>query len=366
MREVKYREKHGTYEVKHVRNFKNTLMFKLIGFIVSLTLFVLFFLLAFSFNSVVDTLNYTESASTDYNVKLLPNDKYGEIVMSSGSDKAYVSAIIDKVKPQFNYEIHADKNMIVKYKYTISSTLYYNNYSDGKELKRTYNVLDEYESIEDARDFTLRKSTDIDFQKYQEEIKSYKQYFQIPVKAKLVINYNLSIIGIADNYSDTITKNVTQSVTIPIGELTTDITIDSKNYTYSGRVDKFEKISINNMFFALLDVIFLMGTVYFFVLVIKKVIILYNKIDIYDETLRKILSNYDSVIVSGKMEINEDNYDNIIFPNKFEEMVDASMNVCAPILFYEVVPGEKAFFIIVKDNTMYKYIVSREKLEGDK
>ena len=44
-------------------------------------------------------------------------------------------------------------------------------------------------------------------------------------------------------------------------------------------------------------------------------------------------------------------------------MVDASQTLNSPILYYEVIKNEKCFFVIIKDDTMYKYRVSKAYLE---
>ena len=47
-------------------------------------------------------------------------------------------------------------------------------------------------------------------------------------------------------------------------------------------------------------------------------------------------------------------------------MVDASQNLKSPILFYEVIKGEKCFFVIIKDDTLYKYRLTKAYLEREK
>ena len=52
--------------------------------------------------------------------------------------------------------------------------------------------------------------------------------------------------------------------------------------------------------------------------------------------------------------IDENKFTNKIYPETFVELVDASERLNSPILFYEVVPNEKCFFIIIKDNDLWK------------
>ena len=88
-----------------------------------------------------------------------------------------------------------------------------------------------------------------------------------------------------------------------------------------------------------------------------------RKKNIYNITVNKILRDYDRIIVNGNVELNENNIPNKIYPETFQEMVDASQTLNSPILYYEVIKGEKCFFVIIKDDTMYKYRITRAYLE---
>ena len=44
-------------------------------------------------------------------------------------------------------------------------------------------------------------------------------------------------------------------------------------------------------------------------------------------------------------------------------MIDAAQTLEVPIYYYEAIPNEKCFFIIVKNNTLYKYRLTRAFLE---
>lgn len=89
----------------------------------------------------------------------------------------------------------------------------------------------------------------------------------------------------------------------------------------------------------------------------------YNSFNIYNNTVNRILRDYDRLIVNGQVTLDESKYSNVVIPETFEEMVDASQNLKSPILFYEVIKGEKCFFVITKDDTLYKYRLTRAYLE---
>ena len=287
---------------KHTSHFKRTLMYKLICLFASLTLFVVFFCLAVSFNVIDGSISYQEIGKTDYTVKLLPNDKYGPVTLPSGDNKAYVSSIIEKINPSFNYEVHLNNNINFNYKYTVSSVLYIYNYSDNKELKKISEQIKEESKELTGNSLTFNDIIPIDYQHYSEEVKSYKNYFQLPVTSKLVVTMNLTYTGKDDGFSDSINRKISEQITIPIGESTTDIKIDSKDINDHGELINKMAFKVKNVFFFVLSLITLFLAIKYLILVVVKLYRVLTK-DVYHNTLNKILKNYDKVIVTGKIEI---------------------------------------------------------------
>ena len=91
----------------------------------------------------------------------------------------------------------------------------------------------------------------------------------------------------------------------------------------------------------------------------------YLKKDIYRTKVKKLLSDYDRLIVKGKVDIDEKKYNNKIITENFKELVDAAQNLNQPILFYEIIPNEKCFFIVIKDDTLYKYRLTKAYLQNN-
>ena len=362
---TRYQSKDESYVVKHKRHFRRTLFYKLSGLIISLVLFVVLFVLSTASNDIVKTIYYGETFTRDYDVKLLPNDKYGAVTLESKDNTDYVSSIIDKINTKFNYTLNATDKVKMKYKYNATATLYIMNYDNGNLLQELSDKLDSKEEDSNEQFYSVNKEYSIDYQRYANEVSSYKSTFHIPVKAKLVVTFGVSVNALEDNFTNKLNKNVVQQITIPIGEATTTISLDTPNKNIDDQLIDVVDFRVTNVFLFILCVLFFISAIYFLILVVIKIYRLSTK-DIYNNTLNKILKNYDKVIVSGRITINEDNYDNIIYPETFEEMVDASVNEQSPILYYEVIPNEKSFFIIVKDNTLYKYRLSRSVLEGER
>ena len=150
-------------------------------------------------------------------------------------------------------------------------------------------------------------------------------------------------------------------IVIPLSEQTINIEINTNKINNDGKVvdiDKTFKINILFIIFIVLVLLTMAAVALSIYLVIK-----YLKKDIYKSKVNKLLRDYDRIIVNGKISIDESQYSNKIYPESFEEMVDAAQTLEVPIYYYEAIKNEKCFFIIVKDNTLYKYRLTRAFLE---
>ena len=74
----------------------------------------------------------------------------------------------------------------------------------------------------------------------------------------------------------------------------------------------------------------------------------------YKKRLRKILKEYDLIIVNTKNDINENDYD-VVNVTSFSELKDVHDNIGNPIMFREIKKNSLSVFSIVTDNILYKF-----------
>ena len=85
-----------------------------------------------------------------------------------------------------------------------------------------------------------------------------------------------------------------------------------------------------------------------------------SKNDIYRAEVDRILKNYDRLIISSSQpSIAESDYKNKVRVMSVEELLDVNEMTKEPIIYYEVIPNEKSYFIILKQDTLYKLTISR-------
>jgi len=367
-REMRYNSKNNSYTVHK----KGKPAYSLTGFLVCvfLPLFVSSLLTVFFFMKSID-FNVIEK-SVSYN-SILPQPQYTVSIKEDNnyynktelpSDMKYVSSLIQNINPTFKYDFHATEPLDIRYDYTIVSKYVVIDYTD----ETTQLTEPEIEILKsDSQSLTttsiqINELVNIDFQKYAQKALDYKQTLRVPALAKLyvymTVNIDASRRGIKDNYKE----SLVQELEIPLTESITDI---KKTKTAINKQDFLE----NRLDYKIKNMLFFINFCLFFVVDILFIIRFiveyqrYKKKDLYTSIVSKLLKDYDRVIVSGKLDIDESKYSNIIYPDTFEKLVDASVNEGSPILYYNVLPGQKCFFVIINGDTMYKFRITRWYVE---
>lgn len=363
-KEVKYFSTDKLYKVPKKRKLKikGWLCFLLIPSIILLFASLLLIKNSVQLNGKIINVGYNEIGNADYKVYLKENNYYDKKFLNSGMQ--YVANIISSINSKFNYEIHADENMNFNYKYKITGELIISDPVDTNKIlhTKTYNLLEEKEEQTNSNNFVINKDVDIDYDYYNNYVNSYKRDYGLSVNSKLIITMDINVNGIYKEKEEQINRNQKLQISIPLSEQTLSINILSDKINENGNLSTPVKASIKNkvLFFIaivilIISIIGLGLAIYLFLQTIKK--------NIYNITVNKILKDYDRIIVNGDVEINESKFLNKIYPKTFQEMVDASQTLNSPILYYEVIPNEKCFFVIIKDDTMYKYRLTKAYLE---
>lgn len=307
---------------------------------------------------------YSEEGKADYTVYLKENNYYESKHLKSGMK--YVASLINTINTNFNYEIHSEENMNIKYKYKIMGKLEIMDQTDeNKVLYTKEEELKEETTREiESNNIVINEDVDIDYDKYNNYVNSYKRDYGLSVNSKLVVTMKIEVEGEEGEEVEKLNKDSKLQITIPLSEQTVDVTIDTDKIENSGRLLETNRLSLKSMTELVIGIaLIIIGIIVLFVN--KKRYNEYKQENIYTITVQKILNEYDSIIVNGEVTVNERKYNNIVYPEEFGEMVDASINLKTPILYYEVIPGEKCFFVITKGDTLYKFRITKSYLERE-
>jgi len=310
-------------------------------------------------------VGYKEKGNADYTVYLKDNNYYDSKYLKSGMK--YVASLINTINTEFNYEIKSDKNVDYTYSYKIKGTLQIMDRDDKSKILYTKDniLLDEVTKKASSNNFVINEDLDIDYAKYNNYVNAYKSEYGLIVDSQLVLTMDVSVKGNYAGSEEKLEKKNQLQITIPLSEQTVDITINTVDINNKGTLATPIGSNVNNyMLFIIGWGLIILSIIGFIIdrILCKE----YTSKNIYDITVNKILREYDRLIVNGKATINESKYSNIIYPDKFSEMADAAQNLGVPIWYYEVIPNEKCFFILTKEDTLYKYRITKAYLERKK
>lgn len=318
----------------------------------------------------VPKVDYTESGKADYNVYLKENNYYETKSLPSGMQ--YVASLINTINAKFNYEIKADENLEFVYNYKVIGDLQIVDSTDENKViySKEYNLLDEKNDTIKTDHLVINEDVDVDYAKFNNYVNSYKKDYGLSANSRLVVTMTVNATGKHNDSTEPLQKSNKLQITVPLSEQTLGVSINTENINNKGILSAPNKNRIKSFPLMVSGLGMLIVGILLIYLAIKfhKE---YVKENIYTLTVKKILRDYDRLIVNGNVSVDENKFVNKINVETFSEMVDASQNLNAPILYYDVIPGEKCFFIIIQNDVLYKFrltkaYLQREELEKKK
>ncbi len=350
---------------KRYRLKKQAKIFLFAFFAILLTVFsIILFNTSTENESDYDVISYHEKGNLYYKVYYNAAEGFQEGYQPTSM--TYVSNLIDHINLDFNYSLYAFEKFDITYSYEIFTELnIYNASNEDGVIQANRETLLKSEVFDiTEQGFDIKEVIDINYNTYNDAVNVLKNKHGLQITADLVVSMNI----ISDSKYETVSKpleiNNDLSITIPLSEQLLDFeleseTIDNSSYItdYSGERDNvLYYLGVACAIFAVLNVM---------ALIIYSYRIFYNK-DIYESTIKKYLREYDRLIVTSKQpNLNEGSFENKIRVTTIEELIDAHDSTNSPIIYYEVVPGEKSYFIIIDNNTLYKLTISRTFLEEE-
>ena len=356
MNQIKYEDDNKKYLLKDKKNKK-----KIMNTLVLILIFMLIIgiVLIFSSISKISTIGNRESGNVDYKVYLKDNDFYQNKYLGKGMQ--YIASLINTVNVSFNYSNNYSSVIDYEYDYTVTGKiLVTDKYDNSKVLYEKEEVLVENKHGNGKDDgFTLLEDLDIDYDKYNSYVTTFKDTYQLDVDSNLIITMTINHKG---TYND---KNISNkssqlNISIPLTKNTIDITMNTSSLDSNIDIAIDESVVSNKVTFTLGIILGGLSLLSILILILSKD----SKNDIYKREINRILKNYDRLIItSSQPSIDETNYKNIIRVMTIEELIDVTEISNEPIIYYEVVPNEKSYFIVLKQDSLYKLTISRAYLE---
>ena len=359
MNEIKYENKEKKYLLKDTSGKKKT---RNLLILILLVMLIIGVILIFSSISKVSTIVNRESGVVDYKVYLKDNDFYQDKYLGKGMQ--YIASLINTVNVNFDYNNKYSSIVNYSYDYDVNAKiLVTDKYDSSKVLYEKDEILIENKHGSGTDDdFTLNENIDIDYDKYNSYVTAFKETYALDCDSNLVVTMTIRHKG---NYNskDIADKTSELTISIPLTKNTIDISMNTNKLDSNIDIPIGEKMISNKVAFT--GGILLAGLS--FISIVILIVTKDGKNDIYRNEINKILKNYDRLIItSSQPSIDESNYKNIIRVMSIEELIDVNEISNEPIIYYEVVPNEKSYFIVLKQDSLYKLTVSRAYLEKHK
>lgn len=364
---VKYVSKEKSYQVRHKRKLRMKSWFVLL--VLPAVIFAV--LAVFCLNDTLSfgskgSISYNEKGNIDYRVYLKENDYYNKPYLDKGMQ--YIASLINTIGLDFNYEIHSTEDLDYNYKYKVTADLLVTDRNDSSKVvyERPETLVEEKEVDVTDNNFVINEDIDIDYGKYNEYVNSFKSDYALNVESNLIVTLEVITTGTADNISNPLNTNNDLTITIPLSEQTVDIAMEADDLDKQGSLGGSDSLVIDN------PIILASGIVFFATSLILLIIAIYLYVnnreekDIYEKEIKRILKTYDRLIVtSQRPNIKEKDFANVIRVTSIDELVDAYETTKKPIIYYEVIPGEKSFFVIINEDTLYKLTITKGFLQKE-
>ena len=342
---------------------KNSKKFKfpnIVGYLIFVFLFLIFFSSALYFtkrdvlDKVIASISYKEEEDIAYRVHYKENPYYTEDYLPEG--KTYIANLVDIIDMDFSYLVKYADKIAGSYDYSIRAKLvaYAPGNRDEDLWSREYEILQE-ELIEfnDDSSYSIDKSFSINYQRYKDEYDNYREGTSISSEGILLIELLVKNSGKYEEL-DKFNYESFLRLEIPVSDETfkiknvTNITEDEKT------ISKYESANVEQTLVIIIAALLWILTILTVVSGICYANVNRKKLSFYEKRLRKILANYDSIIV------NVENLPsltglNVVDVTTFEELIDAQNEIRLPINFSENKKKRIAKFVIVADNLAWVY-----------
>lgn len=295
-------------------------------------------------------VSYEEHGNTDYKVFLKDNIYYEDKYLDK--NMSYIANLIDYISVDYNYKFKADTLFDGEYSYKIRADLEILN-AENKTLffTKKYDLIKEKTfTIQNQNEYNIVENIKIDYDHYNSLANGFKSSYGVDTESNLIIY--LDIYRNIDQNSinnPNINGNETIKLTIPLSEKAINIKMDSMEINNKNVITSLDDYYLEDIKYLIIGIISLIVSLYLFIKIVKRLSRLSISPTDYDKTLKKILNQYDRLIVTTSSMPNLEK-NNIIKLKEFVELLDAKDNLHKPIFFIEVTPHQKAYFFIQDDD----------------
>ena len=311
-----------------------------------------------------EVIKYKENSSIDYKVYLKENDFYEQPYLDKGM--AYVASLIDKIKINYNYFFTVNKNSDIDIENEVIAKLIITSQSNSNIFFEKEYVLTENtsEELKNGKNYELIKEVEIDYGYFNNLANKFRSNYAVNTSSSLEVYLKVKEKNKDTNTFDLNNENKTV-LTIPLSEQEININLNNKNVNDEKQIVKKQEVKLTKPIYLVISAILALLLIIEIINLIRKLLLIKNKLSKYDKYINKILRGYDRVIVNVKTAPDLDKY-NVIKVESFEELIDVRDNIKEPIKYLVIQEHQKSEFFITNHIDLYLYVIKEVDLENEK
>lgn len=308
-------------------------------------------------------MSYTSKGSMNYRVYLKPNQFISAPYLEAG--EAYILDLIDHVQitSLYNFSSTAKTNVTGTNKLVARLKVYYKESTDktnNPEVLKKERILEQKVMSFNENAYSTVNTYNLNLSEYLTMLKEFQEQVKIAVDGYLEVSAETDFSGTVGGAS--YNNSYANILKIPLSESVVKIDLESAEdetaKVYEGDLVKTNKVVM--AFIIIANVV-----VFAIICVLLRQLFMFTNKTEYERVLGKLLRTYDDIIVNTTSVLDVSKY-KLIEIEEFKEILNLSRELLLPIMNYEVTKGKETWFYVVKDDILYRYIVSADKLEADK
>lgn len=294
--------------------------------------------------SNIQTYTSNENSSAEYMVCLKENKYYKDACLTEGME--YLSQLTDEIRLTLKYDNVYTKKIDSDFKYYIKANVNISNADTGKTLYKTEDIIKKSEKYNKSGEVvTLTETVKVNYNKYNKLVNEYISKYGVTSNATLDVGLYIE--------EDKVAKEVS-SIQVGLARQTYNITKDTIK---DNRVDV--KASTLNVFSIIGMVFMALAFVVGLYAIIRLISIKDADLTAYEKELRRILTEYDRVIVEANSKkislINKE----LVEVKSFLELVDVRDTIEKPIV-HLTINEDKSEFYVQDEKIVYKFTMSED------
>ena len=334
--------------------------------ILSFILFIILSFLCFKKSIIIQreqNVFYEEIGSPNYKIYLKDNNYYKQDYLDK--DMSYIANLIDYISINYNYKFISDTELNGEYYYKIVANLEIRNPKNNSLFYQEKYELSEEKKfpIKNEKEYVINETIDIKYDNYNAIANNFEASYGVDTESNLTVSLELhrKVDGTLSSNSDINSDNKINLI-IPLSEKTINLKTEPLAMKNKNIVVSLNQYKIDDIKYLISALLFLGFAVTIFIYITKKTISLRPKLNSYDKILRKILRQYDRLIVNVNTMPNFKK-GNTIEVDSFYELLDARDSIHNAIFYYEVTPHQKCYFYINNDNNFIVYTLKNSNLK---